>query len=52
MGGDRLGRRVTVMLGQSIVIIGAILQASSFGLTQLIIGRIVSKFNLKYVSSS
>lgn len=40
--GDRLGRRQTVMLGQAILIIGAILQASSYGLAQLIVGRIVT----------
>lgn len=31
------------MLGEAIIIIGAILQASSFGLSQLIVGRVVSK---------
>ncbi|PSR79063.1 general substrate transporter [Coniella lustricola] len=40
--GDRLGRRQTVMIGQTILIIGAVLQASSFSLAQLIIGRIVT----------
>lgn len=29
------------MLGESIIIAGAILQASSFGLVQMIVGRIV-----------
>lgn len=42
VGGDLFGRRVTVMLGESIIIIGAILQASSFSLAQLIVGRIVT----------
>lgn len=42
VGGDLFGRRVTVMLGQAILIIGAALQFSSYSLTQLIIGRIVS----------
>jgi MFS family permease len=43
MGGDMFGRRATVMLGQLILIVGSILQASSFSLAQLIVGRIVSK---------
>lgn len=41
ISGDRFGRRLTVMAGELIIIIGAILQASSFGLAQLIVGRIV-----------
>ncbi|RDW62489.1 hypothetical protein BP5796_10791 [Coleophoma crateriformis] len=42
VGGDLFGRRLTVMLGQAIIIVGAILQASSFGLAQLIVGRVVT----------
>lgn len=42
-GGDMFGRRVTVMVGELILIIGAILQASSFSLAQLIVGRIISE---------
>jgi MFS family permease len=45
VGGDLFGRRITVMLGQAIIIVGAILQASSFSLAQLIVGRVVSKYN-------
>ncbi|CAK7197847.1 hypothetical protein SEUCBS139899_000497 [Sporothrix eucalyptigena] len=41
-GGDRFGRRITVMLGELIVIIGAILQASAFGLPQLIAARVIT----------
>lgn len=40
--GDHLGRRQTVMLGQLILIIGTALQASSFSLAQLIVGRVVT----------
>ncbi|OAA67233.1 General substrate transporter [Niveomyces insectorum RCEF 264] len=42
VGGDFYGRRLMVMLGETIVIIGAILQATSFGLAQLIVARIVT----------
>lgn len=39
--GDRLGRIRMIQLGSAIHIIGAILQASSFSLGQLIVGRLV-----------
>ncbi|KAI1339974.1 general substrate transporter [Xylariaceae sp. FL0016] len=42
LGGDRFGRRITVMLGQTILIAGSILQASSYSLAQLIVGRVVT----------
>lgn len=44
-GGDRFGRRVTVMNGQVILIVGSILQFTSYSLAQLIVGRIVSEFS-------
>lgn len=34
------------MLGELIIIVGAILQASSFGLAQLIVGRIFGSLRL------
>ncbi|KZT03480.1 general substrate transporter [Laetiporus sulphureus 93-53] len=40
--GDKLGRRKTIYLGSVIVIIGAILQATSFTFTQMVVARIVS----------
>ncbi|EIW72337.1 hypothetical protein TREMEDRAFT_21790, partial [Tremella mesenterica DSM 1558] len=42
MGGDRFGRRVTVMVGQVILSIGAIVQFTSYTLAQLIVGRIIT----------
>lgn len=42
--GNMLGRRKTIFLGTCIMVVGAILQASSFSLAQLIIGRIVTGF--------
>lgn len=35
IGGDLFGRRITVMLGQTIIIIGAVLQFSSYSLAQV-----------------
>jgi MFS family permease len=40
--GDILGRRKTIFLGSSIMVVGATLQCTSFGLPQFIIGRIVT----------
>ncbi|EPQ59314.1 sugar transporter [Gloeophyllum trabeum ATCC 11539] len=40
--GDRLGRRKTIVLGGIIMIIGAILQASSYSYAQMVVARIVT----------
>ncbi|GIZ42309.1 hypothetical protein CKM354_000558400 [Cercospora kikuchii] len=40
--GQYLGRRRTIFLGSAIMVVGAVLQTAAFGLTQLIIGRIIT----------
>lgn len=40
--GDRLGRRKTVLVGTTIMTIGAILQASSYSLGHMMAGRIIA----------
>ena len=40
--GDKLGRRRAVLLGTLIMLIGTAIQATSFSLAQLIVGRIVT----------
>ncbi|KAJ5087458.1 general substrate transporter, partial [Penicillium angulare] len=40
--GERLGRRNTVLVGTTIMSIGALLQASSYSLGQMITGRIIA----------
>ncbi|KAF2753377.1 sugar transporter STL1 [Pseudovirgaria hyperparasitica] len=40
--GDMLGRRKTIFLGSTIMVIGAALQCSAFALPHLIIGRIIT----------
>jgi MFS family permease len=42
--GNMLGRKRTIFVGSVIMIIGAILQTASFGLAQLIVGRVVTGF--------
>ena len=41
---ENLGRKKPILIGTSLVITGAILQTSSFGIPQFIVGRIVSGF--------
>ncbi|KAI0092609.1 general substrate transporter [Irpex rosettiformis] len=40
--GDRIGRRKTIVLGGIIMIIGAILQTTSFSYAQLVVARIIT----------
>lgn len=42
--GNILGRKRTIFYGTSIMIVGAILQTTSFGLAQLIVGRWITGF--------
>lgn len=46
MMGDRFGRKPNNMAGPVIVSIGAVLQSSSYGLAQFLVGRIVTGFGL------
>ncbi|KAI4228795.1 MAG: hypothetical protein L6R36_001395 [Xanthoria steineri] len=40
--GEMLGRKKTILLGTSIMAVGAILQIAAFGVPQMIVGRIVA----------
>jgi MFS family permease len=40
--GDKLGRRRAVVIGACIMLVGAAIQTASFGIAQLIVGRIVT----------
>jgi len=40
--GNYLGRRRTIFVGSAIMVVGAIIQTASFGLAQLIVGRIIT----------
>lgn len=50
--GNPLGRKKTIMLGSSIMIVGAILQASAFSLPHLIVGRIITGFGNGFNTST
>lgn len=50
--GEQLGRRRTIAHGCWIMIVGAVLQASSYGRAQLIVGRVVSGVGLGIINST
>ena len=39
--GEQLGRKKAILLGTTIMAIGAVLQAASFSLAQMFVGRII-----------
>jgi MFS family permease len=40
--GERLGRKKTILVGTTIMTVGAILQASSYSLPQMFVGRVIA----------
>ena len=40
--GNILGRRKTIFLGSAIMVVGAALQCSAYGLPQFIVGRLIT----------
>lgn len=42
IGGDRIGRRLSLVIGGLIVVVGTMIQVSSFSRAQFIVGRIVA----------
>jgi sugar porter (SP) family MFS transporter len=44
--GDRLGRRMSIVMACCFVFVGGLLQCTSYGLPQMIIGRIVAGFGI------
>lgn len=50
--GEKLGRRKSIFLGAVVMIIGSIIQATSFGLIQFIVGRIVTGFGNGFITST
>ncbi|KAK9357662.1 general substrate transporter [Lipomyces starkeyi] len=50
--GESLGRRKTIATGSVIMIIGAVLQASSYSRVQLIIARVVSGIGMGFINST
>ncbi|KAF5532021.1 transcription activator acu-15 [Fusarium mexicanum] len=50
--GDKLGRKKTIISGALINTIGAALQASSYSLPQLIVGRLVSGYGFGHITAT
>ncbi|OAV91415.1 hypothetical protein PTTG_05679 [Puccinia triticina 1-1 BBBD Race 1] len=50
--GERLGRKRSIRLGAAWMIVGAVLQASSYGRPQLIVGRILSGIGMGCINST
>ncbi|OAX34446.1 general substrate transporter [Rhizopogon vinicolor AM-OR11-026] len=50
--GDKLGRRRTIVTGGSIMIVGAILQTTSFSFAQLTVARIVTGYGNGLITST
>ncbi|KAG2153497.1 general substrate transporter [Suillus bovinus] len=50
--GDKLGRRKTIVLGGSIMIVGAILQTTAFSFAHLIFARIVTGYGNGLITST
>ncbi|CVL02606.1 related to sugar transporter [Fusarium mangiferae] len=50
--GDKLGRKKTIIFGALVNTIGAALQASSYSLPQLIIGRLVSGYGFGHITAT
>ena len=48
----RLGRRGTILLGNLAAVFGAIIQASSYSVAQLIVGRLITGFAIGCISSA
>ncbi len=42
--GNLLGRKRTVIVGSSIMLVGAIIQTAAYSLAQLIVGRVITGF--------
>lgn len=52
LNNDRLGRLRMTHIGSVAIVLGAIIQASSFSTAQLIVGRIVAGFGLGIIASN
>ncbi|OAG06873.1 MFS transporter [Paraphaeosphaeria sporulosa] len=48
----RIGRRGTILLGNLAAVFGAVIQASSYSVAQLIVGRLVTGFAIGCISSA
>ncbi len=50
--GQYFGRRKTLAIGQVYIIAGALIQCTSYGLAQMIVGRIVTGFGMGHITAT
>ncbi|GAB7354578.1 hypothetical protein MBLNU459_g5026t1 [Dothideomycetes sp. NU459] len=50
--GERLGRRITTLVGVVIMIIGALLQSTAYATAHMIVARIVSGYGMGFINST
>ena len=50
--GQALGRKWTTAIGQIITIAGAIMQATAFGLSQMIAARVITGFGIGLITAT
>lgn len=50
--GMRLGRRRTILLGNLLICVGAAIQASTFSVGQIIVGRVICGFGIGCIASA
>lgn len=50
--GMKLGRRKTILLGNGLICIGAALQAATYSIAQIVVGRIICGFGIGCIASS
>lgn len=48
----KIGRRGTVIMGNAVAVVGALIQASSYSMAQMIVGRLLTGFAIGSISSS
>lgn len=50
--GMKIGRRKTILLGNICIIIGSILQAATYSVAQIVVGRIICGFGIGFIASA
>ena len=48
----KIGRRGTIMMGNAVAVLGSVIQASSYSVAQIIVGRLLTGFAVGSISSS
>lgn len=52
LSGDRFGRLTFIHVGSAVLSLGAVIQASSYAVAQMIVGRVVAGIGLGFITSN